>query len=53
LTQIPFADISHYDWAWNYLGNFSFAAGTSGYVVLSDDANEYVVADAVKFESQP
>jgi len=35
---------------WNYLGNFSFAAGTSGYVVLSDEANEYVIADAVKFE---
>jgi nitrate reductase cytochrome c-type subunit len=33
---------------WNYLGNFSFAAGTSGSVVLSDDANEYVIADAIK-----
>ena len=38
---------------WNYLGNFSFAAGTSGYVVLSDDANEYVIADAIKCELQP
>jgi hypothetical protein len=35
---------------WNYLGNFSFAAGTSGYVVLSDAADGYVIADAVKFE---
>ena len=35
---------------WNLLGNFPFAAGTSGYVVLSDDANEYVVADAIKWE---
>jgi hypothetical protein len=33
---------------WNYLGNFSFAVGTSGSVVLSDDANEFVVADAIK-----
>jgi hypothetical protein len=33
---------------WNYLGNFSFAVGTSGSVVLSDDANEYVAADAIK-----
>jgi hypothetical protein len=35
---------------WNYLGTYSFTAGTSGSVVLSDDANEYVIADAVKFE---
>ena len=35
---------------WNYLGTYPFVAGTSGYVVLSDDANEYVIADAVKFE---
>jgi len=35
---------------WNYLGNFPFAAGTSGHVVLSDDANGQVIADAVKFE---
>jgi hypothetical protein len=33
---------------WNYLGNFSFVAGTSGSVVLSDDANEYVIGDAIK-----
>jgi hypothetical protein len=38
---------------WNYLGNFSFAAGTSGYVVLSDDANEYVIADAIKLTPSP
>jgi hypothetical protein len=35
---------------WNLLGTFPFAAGTSGYVVLSDNADEYVIADAVKFE---
>jgi hypothetical protein len=35
---------------WNLLGTFPFAVGTSGYVVLSDDANEYVIADAIKFE---
>jgi hypothetical protein len=34
---------------WNLLGNFPFAAGSSGYVVLSDAADGYVVADAVKF----
>ena len=40
---------------WNQLGtaSFPFAAGTSGYVVLSDDANGQVIADAVKFEPQP
>jgi hypothetical protein len=38
---------------WNYLGTYPFAAGTSGYVVLSDDANEYVIADAIKFEPVP
>ena len=38
---------------WNYLGNFPFAAGTSGYIVLSDDANEYVIADAVRWEAEP
>lgn len=35
---------------WNYLGIYPFAAGTGGSVVLSDDANGYVNADAVKFE---
>jgi hypothetical protein len=38
---------------WNLLGTYPFAAGTSGYVVLSDDANEYVIADAIKWEPQP
>ena len=35
---------------WNLLGTYPFVAGQSGYVVLSDDANQYVIADAVKFE---
>jgi hypothetical protein len=35
---------------WNLLGTFPFSAGQSGYVVLSDDANQYVIADAIKFE---
>jgi hypothetical protein len=37
---------------WNYLGTYNFAAGTSGYVVLSDepDANGKVCADAISFE---
>jgi hypothetical protein len=34
---------------WNYLGTYYFAAGTSGYVVLSNDADNCVLADAVKF----
>ena len=38
---------------WNYLGTWNFAKGTSGYVVLSDNANEYVIADAIKWELQP
>jgi hypothetical protein len=33
---------------WNLLGTFSFAAGTSGSVVLSDDADAYVIADAIR-----
>ena len=36
---------------WNYLGTYTFSAGTSGSVVLSDNANGLVVADAIKFES--
>jgi 5-methylcytosine-specific restriction endonuclease McrA len=35
---------------WNYLGTYPFAAGTTGSVVLSDDANGYIIADASKFE---
>jgi hypothetical protein len=38
---------------WNLLGTFSFAAGTGGYVELSNRANEYVTADAVMFERVP
>jgi hypothetical protein len=34
---------------WNYLGNYNFAVGDYD-VVLSDDADEYVMADAIKFE---
>ena len=33
---------------WNLLGTFSFATGTSGSVVLSDDADGYVIADAIR-----
>ena len=35
---------------WNLLGTYPFADGTSGRVVLSDDANGYVIADAIKWE---
>ena len=39
------------DWAqWNYLGTWPFAAGTAGSVVLSDDADMTVDADAVMFD---
>jgi hypothetical protein len=41
------------EWSgWYYAGTFNFTAGTSGRVVLNDNANEYVIADAVKFESK-
>lgn len=36
---------------WNLLGTFNFSTGTAGYVKLSNNANEYVIADAVKFEA--
>ena len=41
---------------WNLLGTYNFAADTSGYVVLSDDSNDseqYIIADAVKFALTP
>jgi hypothetical protein len=34
---------------WNYLGTYNFVAGTTGTVILTNDANEYVMADAVRF----
>ena len=37
---------------WNLLGQYDFAAGTSGNVVLtSDGANQYVIADAIGWDS--
>jgi hypothetical protein len=38
---------------WNYLGTFAFIAGTAGSVVLSDDADKYVIADTIKFKPVP
>lgn len=38
---------------WNLFGTYAFNAGTGGYVELSNNANEYVTADAVKFELVP
>lgn len=39
--------------SWIKLGTFDFAIGTSGYVELTNNANNsYVIADAVKFEKQ-
>jgi hypothetical protein len=35
---------------WNYLGTYAFAAGTSCYVVLSNDADGNVIADAVGWQ---
>ncbi|OEU49628.1 MAG: hypothetical protein BA861_09115 [Desulfobacterales bacterium S3730MH5] len=37
---------------WNYLGTWGFDEGTSGCVMLSDDANGEVLADAIKWELQ-
>ncbi|SEG99973.1 BNR repeat-like domain-containing protein [Nonomuraea solani] len=37
---------------WTSLGTFTFRAGTAGYVELSDAANGYVIADAVRFRRQ-
>ena len=34
---------------WNLLGEYDFASGTDGHVLLSNDANGYVVTDAVAF----
>lgn len=40
------------EWSgWYYAGTFNFSSGMNGKVVLNDNANEYVIADAVKFES--
>ena len=36
---------------WNYLGTYIFSAGTAGTIVLSDDADGLVIADAIKIES--
>jgi hypothetical protein len=38
---------------WNLLGTYPFAAGTSGFVQLSDDADNIVIADAVKLVPVP
>ncbi len=38
---------------WNLLGTFPFDAGTAGSVVLSDNANEIAIADAIKLEPTP
>jgi len=40
------------EWSgWYYLGTFNFKTNSTNLVVLTDDANNYVIADAVKFES--
>ena len=38
---------------WMPLGEYDFPAGTTGHVVLTNDANEFVVADAVAFSPVP
>ena len=39
---------------WRYVGTFNFNSGTGGSVVVRDDgANDYVIADAVKFVQLP
>lgn len=34
---------------WNYLGEWDFDTGTNGYIKIDNDANGYVICDAVKF----
>ena len=34
---------------WNSLGKYKFNKGTSNYVMVSNDANGDIIADAVKF----
>jgi hypothetical protein len=36
---------------WNLLGTYLFAAGTGGSIVLSDDANGYLIADGIRLVS--
>jgi hypothetical protein len=38
---------------WYLLGTYPFAVGTSGSIVLSDDANGYLIADAIMLEVVP
>ncbi|MDH3473769.1 MAG: DUF6531 domain-containing protein [Rhodospirillales bacterium] len=38
---------------WNLLGSFDFLPGGDNRVVLTDDADDYVIADAVRFEREP
>jgi len=38
---------------WRDLGTYPFNAGTTGIIELSNDANEYVTADAIKLELVP
>jgi alpha-L-rhamnosidase len=38
---------------WTLVGEYDFSSGTDGHVVLTNDANEYVVADAVSFVPVP
>jgi hypothetical protein len=38
---------------WNLLGTYPFVAGTSGSVLLTDDANGVVIADSIGFVLQP
>jgi hypothetical protein len=38
---------------WNLLGTFNFLAGTSGTVVLTDNADGFVIADGLKFKPVP
>jgi hypothetical protein len=47
-SEIVDVDFTVFGCRWNLLGTYPFAAGTSGSIVLTDDANGYITADGIK-----
>lgn len=53
-TDIVFVNQEINGGQWNYLGTYLFNSGTSGGVTIrTEGTNDYVIADAVKFECVP